>query len=119
MRNGKFEDEGIKGMLRDEFNRCHELIEQIKQVLSAYPKGCLVVKRIKVRGRVYEYLHLQWREGDKVVSRHVNVKEVPDLKKQLEQREAYRNNCVVLEKRLKYLAPLIGEKKSSRKCCHV
>lgn len=119
MRKIRVEDESIKGMLRDEFNRCQELMEQVRQAISAYPKGCLVVKRIKAKGRVYEYLHLQWREGAKVISRHISGKEVPNLKKQIEQREAYRNNCAILEKRLEYLAPLIGEKKPSKKLCHM
>jgi hypothetical protein len=112
MRKVKLEDEGIKGMLRDEFRRCQELVEQVRQAMSAYPKGCLVVKRIKAKGHVYEYHHLQWRDGSKVISRHINKKEVPDLKSQIEQREAYRNNCAILEKRLEYLASLLGEKKS-------
>jgi len=119
MRKVRMDDESIKGMLRDEFSRCQELMEQVRQAISAYPKGSLVVKRIKAKGHVYEYLHLQWREGSKVISRHINKKEVPDLKKQIEQREAYRNNCAILEKRLEYLAPLIGENKPSRKLCHM
>jgi hypothetical protein len=119
MRKVRMEDESIKAMLRDEFRRCQELVEQVRLAISGYPKGCLVVKRIKTKGHVYEYLHLQWREGTKVISRHINKKEVPDLKKQIEQREAYRNNCAILEKRLEYLAPLIGEKKPSKKLCRI
>lgn len=119
MRKVSMEDQNIKGMLLDEFNRCQELMEQVRQAISAYPKGCLVVKRIKAKGHVYEYLHLQWREGAKVISRHISGKEAPDLKKQIEQREAYRENCAILEKRLKYLASLIGEKKPSRKLCRL
>lgn len=117
MRKNKVEDEGIKGMLRDEFNRCLELMGQVKQSMDSYPRGQLVVKKVKAKGRVYEYHHLQWREGEKVLSRHVPEKEIPELQKNIEQREAYRSNCLKLEKRLEYLAPLIGEKKPSRRSC--
>jgi hypothetical protein len=117
MRKNKAEDEGIKGMLRDEYNRCMELTEQVKQAMSNYPRGRLVVKKVKAKGHVYEYHHLQWRQGEKVLSRHIPEKEIPELKKKIEQREAYRINCIKLEKRLEYLAPLIGEKKPSRKSC--
>jgi hypothetical protein len=117
MRKIKAEDEGIKGMLRDEYNRCLELMGQVKLSMGSYPKGRLVVKKVKAKGRVYEYHHLQWREGEKVLSRHVPKKEFPELQKKLEQREAYRSNCLKLEKRLEYLAPLIGEKKPSRRNC--
>ena len=117
MRKNKAEDEGIKGMLRDEYNRCQELLEQVKQSMSSYPLGRLVVKKVKAKGRVYEYHHLQWREGEKVLSRHIPEKEIPEIQKKIEQREAYRSNCIKFEKRLEYLAPLIGEKKPSRKIC--
>lgn len=117
MRKNKAEDEAIKGMLRDEYNRCLELMEQVKQSMGSYPRGRLVVKKVKAKGRVYEYHHLQWREGEKVLSRHVPEKEIPELQKKIEQREAYRSNCLKLEKRLDYLAPLIGEKKPSRRSC--
>ena len=117
MRKNKAEDEAIKGMLRDEYNRCLELVEQVKQSMGSYPRGRLVVKKVKAKGRVYEYHHLQWREGEKVLSRHVPEKGVPELQKKIEQREAYRSNCQKLERRLDYLAPLIGEKKPSRRSC--
>ena len=117
MRKNKAEDDGIKGMLRDEFNRCLELMEQVKQSMGSYPKGQLVVKKVKVKERVYEYHHLQWREGEKVLSRHIPEKEIPELQKKIEQREAYRSNCLKLEKRLENLAPLIGEKKPSKRSC--
>ncbi len=83
------------------------------------PMGVKVPCRstVKAKGRVYEYHHLQWREGEKVLSRHVPEKEIPELQKKIEQREAYRSNCLKLEKRLNYLAPLIGEKKPSRRSC--
>jgi hypothetical protein len=115
MRKNKVEDEGIKGMLRDEYNRCLELMDQIKQVMSNYPQGRLVVKKVKSKGHVYEYHHLQWREGNKVLSRHVPEREVPELKKKIEQREAYRSNYLKIEKRLVFLAPLLGEKKPSKR----
>jgi hypothetical protein len=117
MRKNKAEDEGIKGMLRDEYNRCLELMEQVKQSIGNYPRGQLVIKKVKAKERVYEYHHLQWREGAKVLSRHIPEKELPELKKKIELREAYRSNCLKLEKRLEYLAPIIGEKKPSRKSC--
>jgi stalled ribosome alternative rescue factor ArfA len=117
MRKKKAEDDAIKGMLRDEYNRCMQLMEQVKQSMGSYPRGRLVVKKVKAKGRVYEYHHLQWREGKKVLSRHVPEKEIPELLEMIEQREAYRSNCLKLEKRLEYLAPLIGEKKPSRRSC--
>ena len=119
MRKNKAEDEGIKCMLRDEYDRCLELMGQVKLSMGSYPKGRLVVKKVKAKGRVYEYQHLQWREGEKILSRHIPKREIPELKKKIEQREANRSNCLKLEKRLEYLAPLIGEKKPSRRSCDV
>ncbi len=113
MRKNKVEDDGIKGMLRDEYNRCLELLDQVLKAINNYPRGKLVVKKVKARGHVYEYHHLQWREGARVLSRHVPKKEIPEIQKMIEQREAYRSNYLKLEKRLAYLAPLIGEKRPS------
>ena len=115
MRKVKIEDSGIKGMLKDEYERCLNLIEQIKHTLDSYPKGRLVIKKVKSKDHIYEYYHLQWRQGEKVLSKHVPQREIPEIKKKIEQRDAYRNNCVMLEKRVSYLAPLIGEKKPTRK----
>jgi hypothetical protein len=75
----------------------------------------LVVKKLKVKGRVYEYWHLQWRDGEKITSRHVPEKELQEVQRQIEQREAYRANSLKLEKRLDYLASLLGEKRLSKK----
>lgn len=115
MRKNKADDEGIKGMLRDEYARCLELVGQVRQAMDNYPKGRLVVKKLKVKGRVYEYHHLQWRDGEKIASRHVPEKELQEVQKQIEQREAYRANSLKLEKRLDYLAPLLGEKRLSKR----
>jgi hypothetical protein len=41
------------------------------------------------------------------------------LKKKIEQREAYRSNYLKIEKRLAYLAPLLGEKKPSKRSCRL
>lgn len=117
MRKNKTEDEGIKGMLQDEYNRCMELMEQVKQSMDSYPRGRLVIKKVKTKGRIYEYHHLQWRDGEKVLSRHIPEKEIPELLKKIELREAYRSNCLKLERRLEYLAPLIGKKKPSGRSC--
>lgn len=115
MRKNEMEDDGIKGMLRDEYNRCLELLDQVRRAMNNYPRGKLVVKKVKVKERVYEYYHLQWREGARVLSRHVPNKEIPEIQKMIEQREAYRSNGLKLEKRLEYLAPLIGEKRPSKR----
>lgn len=115
MRKKEMGDDGIKGMLWDEYNRCLELIDQVQKAMNNYPRGKLVVKKVKVKERVYEYYHLQWREGAKVLSRHVPNKEIPEIQKMIEQRAAYRSNYLKLEKRLEYLAPLIGEKKPSKR----
>lgn len=115
MRKNKVDDEVIKGMLRDEYNRCIELMEQVQLSIDTYPRGRLVVKKIKANGRVYEYHHLQWREGEKVLSRHVPEKDIPEIQEMVEKREAYRANFLKLEKRLEYLTPLLGEKKPSKR----
>lgn len=119
MRKNKVDDESIKGMLKDEYSRCLELREQVLRSIDSYPRGRLIAKKVKAKGRVYEYHHLQWREGDKVVSRHVPDKDIPDIQKKIEQREAYRSNCLKLEKRLLYLAPILGEEKPSKKRCNL
>lgn len=36
MRKNRVEDEGIKGMLRDEYNRCLELMGQVKLSMGSY-----------------------------------------------------------------------------------
>ncbi|MDA8417172.1 MAG: hypothetical protein M0Z78_08990 [Betaproteobacteria bacterium] len=117
MRKNKIEDDSIKGMLRDEYERCLNLVEQVQRSINSYPRGCLVVKKVKSKGRIYEYHHLQWREGKKVVSRHIPEKEIPEIQKKIKLREAYQSNSLKLIKRLQYLAPLLGEKKPAMTRC--
>lgn len=110
MRKQDVIDHGIIGMLRSELMRCVRVIENIKITMAGYPKGNIVVKKIRAHGKIYEYYHLQWRDGQKVRSQHIKKRDLPDLQKKIAERERYRKNLPALQKRVRFLEKLIGGK---------
>ena len=59
----------------------------------------------------------QWTEdGMKVVNRHIAEKDLPELQKQIEEREKYRKEILAYKKRMVYLEKLL--KKPNREGGH-
>ncbi len=106
-------DKVIHGMLEEEYRRSQEVVKALRAKAESCPKGALNVRIKRVKGKEYAYHYLVRREGGKVVNQHVVKKELPELQKQIAEREKYRKEIHVYQKRMVYLEKLL--KKPDRK----
>lgn len=100
----------VHGMLEDEYGRCREVIEALHAKENNCPKGALNVRRKQRKGKEYVYHYLVRREGEKVVNQHIAEKDLPELKKQIEEREKNRKEMLTYKKRMVYLEKLLKER---------
>jgi hypothetical protein len=105
-------DNVIHGMLEDEYRRSQEVIQALLAKAGKCPRGALNVRKKQGKGKEYIYHYLVRREGRKVVNEHIPAKDLPDLQKQIKEREKYRKEILAYKKRMVYLEKLL--KKPSR-----
>lgn len=98
----------VKGMLEDEYERCLEVMKSLEDNISHYPKGALNIRKKSHNGKEYSYFYIVNRENGHVINRHVPAEEAPKLKVQIKERDknlkeikAYKKRIVYLEKLLK------------------
>jgi hypothetical protein len=100
-------DNVVHGMLEDEYKRSQDIVKVLRAKLENCPRGALNVRRKKIKDKEYVYHYLVWRDGKKIVNLHVAEKDLPRLKKQIEEREKYRKEILAYKKRMAYLAKLL------------
>jgi hypothetical protein len=105
-------DNVVHGMLKDEYGRCEEVIKALQAKAKNYPKGALNVRRRLIKGKEYVYHYLVRRDGKNVINRHIAAKDLPELQKQIKERNKYRMEILAYGKRMVYLEKLL--KKPSR-----
>jgi len=101
------EDIVVHGMLEDEYGRCREVIEALLAKAENYPRGALNVRRKQNKGKEYVYHYLVRRDGKKIINRHIAEKDLPELQKQIEERDKYRKEMLAYKKRMVYLEKLL------------
>ena len=109
-------DNVVHGMLEEEFRRSQDIIKALQARLKNSPRGALNVRRKKVKGKEYVYHYLVRREGERVINVHISEQNLPNLKKQIEEREKCRKEILAYKKRIAYLSKLL--KKSKRESAH-
>ena len=100
-------DNVVHGMLEDEYERCREVMKALQAKAKSYPKGALNVRSKRIKGQEYVYHYLVWRDGKKVINRHIAPKNLPELQKQIDERDKYRKEILAYKKRMVYLEKLL------------
>ena len=100
-------DPVIHSMLEEEYRRCREVLQALRTKTENLPKGALNVRRKQIKGNEYVYHYLVRREGKKVVNQHIAAKDLPELQKQIEERDKYRKEILIYKKRMVYLERLL------------
>lgn len=100
-------DRVISGMLRDELNRCDEMLGALKKSIAGLPKGVLSERKKRYKEKVYLYNSLKYREGEKVINKHISNDEVPALSKKLAQRRKLEKEVRAYKKRIDYLSKIL------------
>lgn len=103
-------DKVISGMLRDELKRCYELLEGLEKDMSLLPKGVLSERKKRYKDREYSYLSLKFREGNRVINRHIPKEEEEEegLRGQLARRKKYEKEIRGYRKKIEYLNRLLS-----------
>ena len=100
-------DKVISGMLQDELKRCEEMIAGLQKSVAGFPKGALSERRKRYKKKVYSYYSLKFRNGEKVVNKHIPNDEAPALIKKLEQRRKFEKEMRAYRKRIDYLSKIL------------
>jgi len=105
-------DKIISGMLRDELERCQEMLDSLEKSVSALPKGSISQRKKRYKNKVYSYYYLKYREGEKVISKHLPNREVQEILKKLALRKKTKKEMRSYEKKIAYLNNILRAGKS-------
>jgi hypothetical protein len=94
----------LSEILSEEYKRLIKTINSFEKARAKLPKG--TIRNKKIHDRVYSYL--QWRDGNKVVSRYVRDDEREALEKQIAARKKRGEEIRVLKAQKKEFDKLIG-----------
>ena len=100
-------DKVISGMLRDEFKRCREMLASLQNSLEGLPKGVLGERKKRYKNKAYSYYSLKYRDGKRVVNKHIPNDEAPALLKKLEQRKKIEKEAQAYKKKIEYLSKIL------------
>lgn len=100
-------DPVVRDMLSAELARCREMVAELGNSAAALPRGALSVREKRYKDREYAYHCLKYREGAKVISRHVAAGDVEEIAGQVELRRRYEKEIRALRKRIAYLEKLL------------
>ena len=101
-------DKVISGMLGDELKRCQEMLGSLERSLSALPKGVVSERKKRYKDKEYSYFHLKYRDGEKVINKHIPNKDVKELRKKLDLRKKYEREIRSYKKKIEYLSRLLA-----------
>lgn len=107
-------DPVIQGFLQEELHRCLNVLEALQKKLAQFPKGALNAREKLVAGRTYSYHYLVYREGGRVVNRHVPKTELTALSARLKERDKCRKEIATYLRRIAYLERLLGARRPLR-----
>jgi hypothetical protein len=97
----------IHGMLGDELVRCEGMFAGIQRSLSGLPKGAMRARSKRYKGKEYRYVYLKYREGSRVINKHVPEGAVEELARKLELRKKYESEARSYRGRISYLRKLL------------
>ncbi|KUO52362.1 MAG: hypothetical protein APF76_04825 [Desulfitibacter sp. BRH_c19] len=89
----------IKGVLQDELERQNRMLRAYQKKAVLLPKGSVVNKNI--RGK--EYFYLQYRDGEKVVSKYIPNNEFPVINSKIEERKKIDKIVSDIKKEIKFI----------------
>ena len=106
-------DKVVGGMLRDELKRCEEMLNGLRKAVFALPKGAISERKKHYKKKVYSYYYLKYRDGQKVISKHIPHCEIQEVKEKLSVRKKYEKEIRSYEKRIAYLNKILraGERR--------
>lgn len=100
-------DKVISGMLRDELKRCQEMLAGLQKSVAALPKGVLNVRKKSYKEKAYSYYSLKYRDGEKVVNKHIPNADAPALSEKIKQRRKIEKEMMSYKKKIAYVSKIL------------
>jgi len=100
-------DKVVGGMLRDELRRCQEMLDGLREAVSGLPKGVISERKKHYKDKSYSYYYLKYRDGEKVISKHLPSREVKEVSEKLAIRKKHEKEMQAYEKRIAYLNKIL------------
>ncbi|MHC4604066.1 MAG: hypothetical protein ACYS6W_12130 [Planctomycetota bacterium] len=100
-------DKVISGMLRDELKRCQEMLDNLEKSISELPKGAINKRKKRYKNKIYSYYYLKYRDGVKVINKHIPNREVQEILEKLAMRKKYEKEMQSYEKKIAYLNKIL------------
>jgi hypothetical protein len=100
-------ENAVRALLEEEYRRSREVLDALSEKAAGYPKGSLNVRKKAYKGKEYAYHYLVAREQGRVVNRHIPNAQLPDLRRELEQRDKCRKEIQAYRKRIAYLEKIL------------
>src|SRR5271157_4411603 len=104
-------DKVISGMLVDELMRCEEMLHGLEKSVSELPRGKINERKKRYKDKEYSYYYLKYRDGKKVITKHIPNGDVKELSKQIALRKKYEKEIDSYKKKIAYLNKIIGRAK--------
>ena len=104
-------DKVISGMLIDELKRCEEMLLGLEKSISGLHRGVINERKKRYKDKVYSYFYLKYRDGEKVINKHIPNGEVNEILKEIELRKKYAKEIHSYKKKSAYLHKIIDSGK--------
>lgn len=104
-------DKVISGMLSDELKRCSEILDSLDRSVSGLPKGAISKRKKRYKDKVYQYHYLKYRDGEKVINKHIPNNGIKEILKKLELRKKYEKEIKSYKSKIAYLNKILGSDK--------
>ncbi|MFH1147223.1 MAG: hypothetical protein V1736_05895, partial [Pseudomonadota bacterium] len=82
--------------------------DNLEKSVSELPKGVLNERKKRYKSKVYSYYYLKYRDGNKVINKHVPNESVPEMRNTLAQRKKIEREIQSYKKRIDYLGKILG-----------
>ncbi len=92
-------------VLLEEYDRALRIKNAIEKELSMLPKGSIQLKRI----HGVDCYYLQFREGPKVKSRYINIRDLEDYRHKIELRKEDKKRLADINRNLRQLQRALGK----------
>jgi hypothetical protein len=100
-------DKVISGLLQDELARCREMLVGLQKSVAALPRGVLRRRRKRYKSKTYLYYSLKYREGQKVINKHIRDADAPSLARKIEHRKKLEKEASAYRRRISYLSKIL------------
>ncbi|MGK2907533.1 MAG: hypothetical protein ACSLFH_14490 [Desulfuromonadales bacterium] len=102
-------DQSVLNMLKSERSRCENMAERLCAELGNLPKGSLGERKVKNGKKVYAYPCLRYRDGEKVVFKHLSREQAEECKPLIERRKKLEAILRANKKRIATIDTIVGK----------